>query len=380
MHPPDEMDRPRRLDVAVVAPTLRILGGHAVQAERILEGWQGDPDVHAWLVPINPVPPKPFERLLAIKGLRTVATQLCYWPLLWRELRRADVVHLFSASSSGFLLSTVPAVLVAAALRKPLVLNYHSGAAPDHLGRSRLARTVLRDRARINVVPSRFLRDVFAEFGIPATVVFNTIDIGRFRYRPRDPLRPRLISTRNFESLYNVACTLRAFARIQTHYPEATLKVIGGGPLDGALRALAAELQLRGVTFLGRVPPPSMPGHYADADIYVQTPSIDNMPLSVLEAFASGLPVVSTRVGGVPAILADGEQGLLAADNDDEGIARQVLDLLANPIRARALAAAAYDSCRAYAWSEVRDGWLAAYRQAAAPASDAHRVPLEAAR
>ena len=90
--------------------------------------------------------------------------------------------------------------------------------------------------------------------------------------------------------------------------------------------------------------------------------------------------VVSTRVGGVPAILADGEQGLLAADNDDEGIARQVLDLLANPIRARALAAAAYDSCRAYAWSEVRDGWLAAYRQAAAPASDAHRVPLEAAR
>jgi len=87
-----------------------------------------------------------------------------------------------------------------------------------------------------------------------------------------------------------------------------------------------------------------------------------------------------TRVGGVPAILADGEQGLLAADNDDEGIARQVLDLLANPIRARALAAAAYDSCRAYAWSEVRDGWLAAYRQAAAPASDAHRVPLEAAR
>jgi len=74
MHPPDEMDRPRRLDVAVVAPTLRILGGHAVQAERILEGWQGDPDVHAWLVPINPVPPKPFAPPLGRSGRLSART------------------------------------------------------------------------------------------------------------------------------------------------------------------------------------------------------------------------------------------------------------------------------------------------------------------
>src|SRR5678816_74199 len=125
MRSSDETGLRKRLRVAVVAPTFRILGGHSVQAARILDGWRDDAAVDAWLVPINPMPPTPFDRLLSIKGIRTAVTQLCYWPLLWRELRRADVVHLFSASYSGFLLSTLPAVLVSRALGKPIVLNYH---------------------------------------------------------------------------------------------------------------------------------------------------------------------------------------------------------------------------------------------------------------
>jgi glycosyltransferase involved in cell wall biosynthesis len=274
----------------------------------------------------------------------------------------------------------MPAVVVAWILGKPIVLNYHSGAAPDHLARSRLARLVLRHVARINVVPSRFLRDVFERFGLSAKVVFNTIKVEEFGYRPRTPLRPNLISTRNFDALYNVGCTLRAFARVQAQHPTAALTVIGGGPQDRELRDLVATLHLRNVQFLGRIPPASMPAHYSAADIYVQTPSIDNMPLSVLEAFASGLPVVSTNVGGVPTILQHGRHGLLAEDNDDASIARQILQLLDDPQRARDLAAAAHESCRDYQWSRVREDWLHAYRQALMPSSDHRPIPVEAAR
>ena len=77
--------------------------------------------------------------------------------------------------------------------------------------------------------------------------------------------------------------------------------------------------------------------YYADADLYVQTPAIDNMPLSLLEAFASGLPVVATRIGGVPAMLRDGVHGLLVRDDDDEAVAAQVIRLLEQPaLRPRA--------------------------------------------
>ncbi len=353
---------PPRLRVALVVASLRILGGQAVQAQRMIEGWRTDPAIDAWIVPINPVPPAPIDRLLRMKYVRTLVTQLWYWPLLFRELRRADLVHIFSASYSSFLLAPLPAVLVARLLGKPILLNYHSGEAPDHLRRSWIARRVLLRHVDLNVVPSPFLRGVLASFGIEAEVVHNTIDLQDFRYRVREPLAPRLLSTRNFEPLYNVACVLRAFARVQAQHPDASLVLVGSGSEDAALRSLASELRLRRVTFAGSVPPSHIARFYADADIYLQSPSIDNMPLSVLEAFASGLPVVSTGVGGVPTILTHGVHGLLAPDDDDAALAAHVLHLLAHPDEARRMAAAAHRSCLQYGWPEVREGWLAAYR------------------
>jgi len=345
----------------------------------MLDGWAQGADVEAWLVPINPIPPRPFDRLLNVKYVRTVVTQLCYWPLLVRELRRADLVHVFSASRTGFILSTVPAIAVASTLRKPVVLNYHSGEAANHLAGSRLARALLRHAVDVIVVPSRFLLEVFRRFDLKSTVVFNSIDTLRYHYRIRSPLRPRLLSTRNFEPLYNVGCTLRAFARVQARHPEATLTLIGAGSQDNALRELARTLGLQNVTFVGRVHPRDMAMHYAAADVYVQTPSIDNMPLSVLEAFASGLPVVSTRVGGVPTILTDQQHGLMADDNDDAGIADRILQLLDNPDRARTLAAHARDTLSAYEWAPVRERWLAVYRSVLAPASNRPMVRVETA-
>lgn len=344
----------------MVAPSLRILGGQAVQADRLLRSWRDDPEVDAWLVPINPVPPGPLGYLTRIKYVRTIVTQLAYWPLLLRELRRADVVHVFSASYFSFVLSPLPAVLVAWMYGKPVVLNYRSGEAPDHLARSRIARAVL--ARTTNVVPSRFLQGVFAGFALDARVVHNIVDLREFVHRERRPLRPRLLSTRNLEPMYNVACTLRAFRIVQDQYPEATLTIVGSGSQAAALRSLSGELGLQGVEFVGRVPHGQISRYYANADIYVQTPEIDNMPASVLEAFASGLPVVSSDAGGIPAILTHDVHGLLAPSGDHKAVAGHVLRLLRDPQLTSRLTAAALESCSAYQWATVRAEWLATYR------------------
>lgn len=366
---PDDLmkpDRTRPLRIALVAPSKGILGGQAVQADRLLRAWRGDPDVDAWLVPINPLAPGILRPAVEIKYLRTVVTQLCYWPLLLRELRRADVVHVFSASYFSFLLAPLPAVLIAKLLGKPVVMNYRSGEAPDHLRRSAIARRTLRWVER-NAVPSRFLQDVFAEFGISAEVIPNIVDVDRFRFRTRTPLRPNLLSTRNFEPLYNVACTLHAFRLVQDRYPDATLTLVGAGSEAHRLRELARELRLEHVRFVGRVASEEIWRHYSDADIYLQTPDIDNMPSSVLEAFASGCAVVSTNAGGVPAILTDQTHGLLVERGDHHAAAERVLRLLANPVLADRLTTAARESCAGYQWNVVRSRWLALYESMTRP-------------
>jgi glycosyltransferase involved in cell wall biosynthesis len=355
---------PPRLNIALVAPSIGILGGQAVQAARLLRSWRDDPDVHAWLVPINPTPPRGLAFTLKIKYLRTLVTQLLYWPLLMREIRRADVVHVFSASYFSFFLAPLPAVLIAKLCGKPVVMNYRSGQAPDHLKRSSVARATLR-AVDANAVPSRFLRDVFATFGITAEIVPNIVDVDRFRFRARGPLRPRVLSTRNFEPLYNLPCTLGAFRRVQDRYPDATLTLVGAGSEEPMLRRLADELRLRNVTFAGRVPPDDIWRYYADADLYLQTPDIDNMPSSVLEAFASGCPVVSTNAGGVPAILTDGLHGLLVPCGDAHAAAEAMLRLLDDPTIARSVADAAFETCADYQWSTVRAEWTALYRRIA---------------
>ncbi len=354
------MSEPRPLRVALVAPSMGILGGQAVQADRLLRAWSGDPAVRAWLVPVNPVPPGVLRHATRVKYLRTLMTQVCYWPLLLRELRSADVVHVFSASYFSFVLSPLPAVLIAKLYGKPVVMNYRSGEAPDHLRRSPLARWTLRTVDR-NAVPSRFLKGVFAEHGIGAEVIPNIVDVDRFRFRSRERLHPHVLSTRNFEALYNVSCTLHAFRRLQDRYPHATLTLVGDGAERPRLQQLAADLRLDHVRFVGRVAPADIWRYYADADIYLQTPNIDNMPSSVLEAFASGCAVVSTNAGGVPAILTHDAHGLLVPCGDHAAAAAAMQRLVEEPGLSRRLTDAARDGCEQYRWSAVRTQWLALY-------------------
>jgi L-malate glycosyltransferase len=347
--------RPR---VAFVAPTLDILGGQGVQAAELIAGLRReghDVDV----IPINPPFPGPLGWLRRRRYARTLVNQALYLPSL-RRLRQADVVHVFSASYWSFLLAPAPAITAARLLGKRVVLNYRSGEADDHL--TRWGPLVHPWLARVDeiVVPSEYLRGVFARHGYRARVIRNVVDTTRFRYRDRAPLRPRLLSTRNLEPYYRVDTSLRAFALLRQRYPEATLTVAGYGSLEARLRRLAGELG-GGVRFVGRVEREAVPALYDAADIFVNASVLDNQPVSVLEALAAGLPVVSTPAGDIPALVRHGDTGLLVPPEDPPAMAAAVTVLLEQPARARELARRGRELVGAFAWPRVRDAWAAVY-------------------
>lgn len=352
-------EKPVRL--LLVAPSLRILGGQAVQANYLLENLSREPMFDVSFVPHNPRFPGPFRLLQKIKYVRTLATSLVYCINLLLKIPRHDIIHVFSASYLSFLLAPTPAIFIGRLFGKKVILNYHSGEAEDHLRCWPRTSVPIMKLADELIVPSPYLAGVFRKFGLQAHAISNVVDQEQFNFRERKPLRPIFLSNRNLYLLYNVACTLRAFARIQQRFPEAKLIVAGGGRQRPYLESLASELKLQNVEFRGLVSPGKMNELYDEADIYLNSSNIDNMPGSIIESFACGLPVVSTNAGGIRYIVTHGRTGLLVPKNDFEAMASWAIRLLETPELAESIARNAYEECPAYTWPAVRETWVAAY-------------------
>jgi glycosyltransferase involved in cell wall biosynthesis len=363
--------------VLIVAPSLDILGGQAVQAARLLERLRREPSLAVSFLPINPCLPGILRNLQRIKYVRTVVTSLLYVATLLARVRCYDVLHVFSASYFSFILAPTPAILVAKLYGKKVVLNYRSGEAADHLTRWRRTAVPIIRLADAVAVPSGYLVDVFARFGLRARPIFNFVDSDHFRFRRRSPLRPIFLSNRNLEPLYNVGCVLRAFALVQRRWPDARLTVAGDGSERAALEKLTHEIGLHHVRFVGRVEYGRMHELYETADIYLNTPNIDNMPGSIIESFAAGLPVVTTDAGGIPYIVNDGATGRVVPRDDHVALAAAAINLLEDDAAAGRLAAAAHAECRKYSWAAVRAEWLQLYREVAlAPKGSNSRASL----
>lgn len=349
--------RPR---VTLVAASLEILGGQGVQAQALLDELRHEGYPVSFL-PVNPTFPVPLRWLRGVRYLRTLLNQILYLPSLM-ALRRTDVAHVFSASYWSFLLAPVPALVAARLFGKRSVLHYHSGEAEDHLSRwGLLVHPWLRLADEI-VVPSRYLQEVFARHGYRARVVRNVVDVIRFAYRERMRLRPRLLSVRNLERTYRVDTVIEVFARLKDRYPDATLTVAGYGSDEPRLRTLAASFGIEGIRFVGRVEPDAVPALYTEADVFLNAAVVDNQPVSLLEAFAAGLPVVTTGTGDIAAMTCHGEAGLLVPAGDPDAMAKAVVTLLEHPQLALKLARRAKAEVERYTWPYISAEWAAVYR------------------
>jgi glycosyltransferase involved in cell wall biosynthesis len=171
-----------------------------------------------------------------------------------------------------------------------------------------------------------------------------------------------VIVARNLEPIYDIATALRAFALILQDAPHAKLTVAGSGPEHRALTSLVGELGIsEAVTFSGRLDRGRMAELYRSASVMINPSRIDNMPNSVLEAMASGVPVVSTDVGGIPFIVRDGITGLLCRAGDHAAIAAAVQRILRDQPLAARLRDAALIEVQQYTWSRVRQTWVDLY-------------------
>lgn len=281
------------------------------------------------------------------------------WRLgLLRRLRWAaqdyDVLHIHCCSGWGFLPAVV-GVTVGKRMGKRLVLTYHGGGGASFFAKhTRLVKRYLM-RTDVNIVLSGFLGEIFEHYQIPHTTIPNIIELDATQYRERTSIQPNFICVRAHEELYNIPCILRAFRQVQQALPEATLTLVGDGSQHLALEQMTEELALRNVVFTGRVDNSDIYKHLDRADIMLSTPRIDNMPVSLLEAMNAGLLVISTKVGGVPYMIKNGNTGLLVPSDDSNALAERMLWAVKNNTVAIAMTRQAHLAVSKYQWESVKN-------------------------
>lgn len=351
--------------VLVVAASPRIMGGQSVMAERLVSDLRND-GLEVEFQPVDSIP-QCIEFIGKVKYLRTIVNTCFYVSALMFRVWRYDVVQIFSASYWSFLTSPTPAILVSKICGKKVILNYHSGEAEDHLRRSsRLTHWLLRLPDEI-VVPSQFLVDVFSRFNFNASAIANNVDLRLFAYRARSVFHPKILIARALEPLYNISCAIRAFEVVKSVCPKAKLTILGSGSMRQQLENEVSALGLADVIFAGRIEHSDLPHVYDEHDIFLNTSSIDNMPVSILEAFASGLPVVTTDAGGIPYIVQHGVTGCVVKVDDHDDAAAQILALSRNPDLGIKLARAAKNETKKYTWDTVGPQWISLYCRLHAP-------------
>jgi glycosyltransferase involved in cell wall biosynthesis len=308
-----------------------------------------------------------------LRAVRAFFRLVPYGVRLWKQLANADLVHLMANSGWSWFFFALPAAVAARLKAVPLVVNYRGGGAESFLERNAWAVRPIVGRAAALVVPSGFLQEVFRRFGMPSVIVPNIVDLAQFRPAPvrRGGQGVHLLVARNLEPIYDNETAIRALAILRNDVPDARLTIAGEGPLRASLERLASELGVAdAVRFCGRVANADMPLLYASADVCLNPSLVDNMPISLLESLASGVPVVSTRVGGVAYLVEHDRTALLVEPGDPAAMAQAVLRLLRDAsLRAR-LRQSGLDHVRGFDWPGVRPQLLAVYAAATNRAVD----------
>jgi len=346
--------------VWIVAPSPPPYGGMSVQAAKLHSNLLSE-GIAAELISTNPSPPRLLHTLAQIPVLRTILREMQYLISLRRIIRNPGIVHHFSASYLFFFLHSAPLLLLCRRSSAKLVLNYRGGKAQDFLQSWSWAVVPLLKRAGALVVPSEFLQRVFQDFGLDATLLPNFADTESFPFVERKQFSPRLFVSRNLEPMYDVECVLRSFRIIQQARPEATLGIAGEGSEANRLRSLVEKWGLHGVRFYGAVPYAELPSLYQQHDIYVNASCVDNFPGALVEAACAGLPIVTTRAGGIPEMIRHRENGLLVEAGDAEGLANCVLEIVEHQDFARQLARTARFWAEQFSWRTVYPRLLRCY-------------------
>jgi glycosyltransferase involved in cell wall biosynthesis len=278
----------------------------------------------------------------------------------WRQRRRYRVAAVDVYSGAAFFWAKAVCGLLRR-IDKPYILMLHGGNLPKFsASRQEMVRRLLASAVAVTT-PSHYLMEQMQPYRNDIQILPNGISVSAYPYELRQPGSLRLIWLRAFHEIYNPRMAVQVLALLKREFPDICLTMIGPDKGDGSLQATRQEAErlcvIESLTLSGSVRKEEVPGKFACNDIFLNTARIDNTPVTVLEAMASGLCVVSTSVGGIPYLVQDESDGLLVPSENAESMAAAVRRIIVEPGLSRRLSRNARRKVELLDWSVIVPRW-----------------------
>ena len=282
--------------------------------------------------------------------------------MLWSIIkyrRKANYVLIDTYSTWNFYYA-----LITSQLCRLLKLKYipilHGGNLPSRIDKSQSLSKFIFVNSFRNVAVSNYLKHEFDKRGFDTVFIPNVLEIKNYPFLERGISTPKLLYVRAFASIYNPEMAIKVLNQLKKEYPETTLCMVGPEKDDSfkSCKALVETLGLENsVEFTGMLSKKEWHKKSEGYNIFINTTNIDNAPVSVMEAMALGLPIVSTNAGGMPFLIENNKTGILIEKNDIKAMVKAIDLLCKNKITARSLANNARKQAEKYNWSNVKQLW-----------------------
>ena len=271
-----------------------------------------------------------------------------------------DYILIDTFSTSSFYFS-----LIVSQLSRFFKVKYipilHGGNLPHRLVHSRRMSKAIFGNSFANVAPSNYLKCAFEAKGFRVKFIPNVLNISDYIFKKRNEFKPNLLWVRAFNKVYNPVMAIEVLKILKDQYPEAKLCMIGpfkDGSHQQTLDIINSYKLNESIEMTGVLPKEEWCKKSEEFDIFINTTNFDNTPVSVMEAMALGLPIVSTNVGGLPFLIDDKKDGILVAKNDAKQMSKEIVKLLKKPLFANKLSVNARKKAESFDWQQVKIKWF----------------------
>lgn len=276
------------------------------------------------------------------------------------ERKKYDLAVVEIYSGPAFLWAEIISATIRL-LNKPLILVLHGGNLPSFSEKWPKRVMRLLKSATCVIAPSNYLIEKMKFFRSDILLIPNPINIDYYPYRLRVKVRNETVWLRKFRYIYQPHNVAYVIENLSKSRDDTTMTMIGPDSKDGSLERtvqLAKDLKVdKRLKIIGGVPKEQIPYYLNLSDIFLNTTAIDNTPISLIEAMACGLCIVSTNAGGIPYLIEHEKEGLLVPVNEPEKMAKAIKRILSEPRLAERLSKNSRKKAENFDWKIILPKW-----------------------